>query len=42
MPRKYISNLKTGEIVEEVFLVLKKEIRETREKKAVSQPATGR
>lgn len=33
MPRKYISNLKTGEIVEEVFLVLKKEIRETREKK---------
>ncbi|BBO15771.1 phosphohydrolase [Candidatus Brocadia pituitae] len=33
MPRKYIANLKTGECVEEVFLVLKKESRETREKK---------
>lgn len=33
MPRKYISGLKTGELVEEVFLVLKKEVKETREKK---------
>lgn len=33
MSRTYISNLKSGEIVEEVFLVLKKEVRETREKK---------
>ncbi len=33
MPRKYISSLKTGEPVEDVFLVLKKEVKETREKK---------
>ena len=33
MPRKYISSLKTGELVEDVFLVLKKEVKETREKK---------
>ena len=33
MPRKYISGLKSGETIEEVFLVLKKEVRETREKK---------
>lgn len=33
MSRKYISTLKSGEPVEEVFLVLKKEVRETREKK---------
>ncbi|NUO09783.1 MAG: HD domain-containing protein [Candidatus Brocadia sp.] len=33
MPRRYISSLKTGEVVEEVFLVLKKEVKETREKK---------
>lgn len=33
MSRKYISSLKTGEVVEDVFLVLKKEVKETREKK---------
>ena len=33
MPRRYISSLKSGESIEEVFLVLKKEVRETREKK---------
>jgi len=33
MSRKYISTLKTGNQIEEVFLVLKKEVRETREKK---------
>ncbi|OQY97510.1 MAG: hypothetical protein B6D35_14890 [Candidatus Brocadia sp. UTAMX2] len=33
MPKKYISSLKTGEVVEDVFLVLKKEVKETREKK---------
>ncbi|OQZ04186.1 MAG: hypothetical protein B6D34_04220 [Candidatus Brocadia sp. UTAMX1] len=33
MPRKYISSLKTGDLIEEVFLVLKKEVKETREKK---------
>jgi 3'-5' exoribonuclease len=33
MPRRYISGLKSGETIEEVFLVLKKEVRETREKK---------
>ena len=33
MPRKYISSLKSGELVDDVFLVLKKEVRETREKK---------
>ncbi len=33
MPRKYISNLKNGELVEDVFLVLKKEVKETKEKK---------
>ncbi|MEK6635736.1 MAG: HD domain-containing protein [Planctomycetota bacterium] len=33
MPRKYISSLKSGELVEDVFLVLKKEIKETKEKK---------
>lgn len=33
MPRKYISSLKSGESVEDVFLVLKKEIKETKEKK---------
>jgi len=42
MPRKYISSLKTGDLIEEVFLVLKKEVKETREKKAVPQPSTGR
>ena len=33
MPRTYISSLKSGELVEDVFLVLKKEVRETKEKK---------
>lgn len=33
MPRKYIANLKSGELIEDIFLVLKKEVRETREKK---------
>lgn len=33
MPRTYISSLKSGEPVEDVFLVLKKEVKETREKK---------
>lgn len=33
MPRKYISSLKNGEIVDDVFLVLKKEVKETKEKK---------
>ncbi|MBI5677627.1 MAG: hypothetical protein HZC52_03875, partial [Planctomycetes bacterium] len=33
MPRTYISSLKSGESLEDVFLVLKKEVKETREKK---------
>ena len=33
MPRKYISSLKSGEVVEDVFLVVKKEVRETKDKK---------
>ena len=33
MPRKYISSLKSGELVEDVFLVLKKEVKETKERK---------
>lgn len=33
MPRKYISDLKSGEPVEDIFLVLKKEVKETKEKK---------
>ncbi|MFO0795472.1 MAG: HD domain-containing protein [Candidatus Brocadiaceae bacterium] len=33
MARKYISNLKSGEAVEDVFLVVKKEVRETKDKK---------
>ncbi len=33
MPRKYISSLKSGEVIEDVFLVVKKEVRETKDKK---------
>ncbi|MBM4055017.1 MAG: HD domain-containing protein [Planctomycetes bacterium] len=33
MSRQYISNLKSGNQVEDVFLVLKKEVRETKDKK---------
>ncbi|MCF6158599.1 MAG: HD domain-containing protein [wastewater metagenome] len=33
MSKKYISDLKSGELVEDIFLVLKKEVRETKEKK---------
>ncbi|MDR4507476.1 MAG: HD domain-containing protein [Candidatus Brocadiaceae bacterium] len=33
MPRKYVSNVKNGEVIDDIFLVLKKDVRETREKK---------